>query len=72
MVIGGCAGSTTCGIKIFRLQILYQTAKAQIVKLLQPHSVIIPKYNKKSKIRHFYIKDILYIKTPDIPPFKGG
>ena len=24
MFIGGCAGSTTCGIKIFRIQILYQ------------------------------------------------
>ena len=23
MFIGGCAGSTTCGIKIFRIQILY-------------------------------------------------
>ena len=23
--IGGCAGSTTCGIKIFRLQVLYAT-----------------------------------------------
>ena len=24
MFIGGCAGSTTCGIKIFRVQILYK------------------------------------------------
>ena len=24
MFIGGCAGSTACGIKIFRVQILYQ------------------------------------------------
>ena len=46
MVIGGCAGSTTCGIKIFRLQILYQAARVQIFKLLQPHTVIVPKYNK--------------------------
>ncbi|MDA0341964.1 MAG: TrkH family potassium uptake protein, partial [Proteobacteria bacterium] len=26
MFVGGCAGSTTCGIKIFRFQVLYATA----------------------------------------------
>lgn len=46
MVIGGCAGSTTCGIKIFRLQILYKAVKSQIIKLLQPHTVVVPKYNR--------------------------
>ena len=30
MFIGGCAGSTTCGIKVFRYQVLYATAMAQI------------------------------------------
>ena len=46
MLVGGCAGSTTCGIKIFRLQILYQTAKIQMFKLLNPHGVSVAKYNK--------------------------
>ena len=46
MLVGGCAGSTTCGIKIFRLQILYQSAKIQIFKLLNPHGVSVVKYNK--------------------------
>ena len=32
MFIGGCAGSTTCGIKIFRLQILFLFLKTQIKK----------------------------------------
>ncbi|MGF1624321.1 MAG: TrkH family potassium uptake protein [Alphaproteobacteria bacterium] len=45
MFTGGCAGSTTCGIKIFRYQVLYQTARAQMGRLLQPHGVFIPYYN---------------------------
>jgi trk system potassium uptake protein TrkH len=47
MFIGGCAGSTTCGIKIFRFQVLYATAKVQLKRLLQPHGVFIAYYNKK-------------------------
>lgn len=45
--IGGCAGSTTCGIKIFRLQVLYATANAQIHRLMQPNGVFFPYYNRK-------------------------
>ena len=47
MFIGGCAGSTTCGIKVFRFQVLHATAKAQISQLMQPHGVFIPHYNHK-------------------------
>jgi trk system potassium uptake protein TrkH len=46
MFVGGCAGSTTCGIKIFRFQILYETATAQIRRLVQPHGIFIPYYNR--------------------------
>ncbi len=45
MVIGGCAGSTSCAIKIFRFQVLYSVAKVQIRKLLHPNGVFIPHYN---------------------------
>ena len=45
MFIGGCAGSTTCGIKVFRFQILYAAAKTQFENLSQPHGVFIPNYN---------------------------
>ncbi len=45
--IGGCAGSTTCAIKVFRFQILYAMAKTQMAKLLQPHGVFIPYYNHR-------------------------
>ena len=47
MFIGGCAGSTACGIKIFRLQMLLIFLKNQIKKLISPNSVIIVKYNNQ-------------------------
>ena len=47
MFIGGCAGSTTCGIKIFRFQVLYAAANTQIRHLTQPHGVFIPYYNHR-------------------------
>ncbi len=47
MFIGGCAGSTTCGIKVFRFQILFETTRNQIKKVLHPHGVFIPHYNNK-------------------------
>tara|TARA_Y100001970_G_C14248387_1_gene869960 strand:+ start:132 stop:1583 length:1452 start_codon:yes stop_codon:yes gene_type:complete len=48
MFIGGCAGSTTGGIKIFRLQLLFRGTKTQIKKLTQPHGVFITSFNGKS------------------------
>jgi len=47
MVVGACAGSTTCGIKMFRFQVLYSVADSQIKKLMYPHGVFIPHYNRK-------------------------
>jgi len=47
MFIGGCAGSTTCGIKVFRFQVIYAAAKTQVQHLLQPHGVFIPYYNRR-------------------------
>jgi len=47
MFIGGCAGSTTCGVKIFRLQVLASTIRVQISRLLRPHGVVIAYYNKR-------------------------
>ena len=45
MFIGGCAGSTSCGIKVFRYQVLFQTARMQINRVWQPHAVVVPSYN---------------------------
>ena len=58
MFIGGCAGSTACGIKIFRLQMLLIFLKNQIKKLIHPNSVIITKYNNQ-KISDDFIKSVI-------------
>lgn len=47
MFVGGCAGSTTCGIKVFRFQILFTVARVQLRQLLQPHGIFIPYYNNR-------------------------
>ncbi|MBT4988978.1 MAG: TrkH family potassium uptake protein [Rickettsiales bacterium] len=47
-VIGGCTGSTTGGIKIFRFQILFSTAKEQLARLIHPHVVYNISYSKNS------------------------
>ena len=36
-----------CGIKIFRFQVLYATAKTQLKRLVQPNGVFIPYYNHR-------------------------
>jgi trk system potassium uptake protein TrkH len=46
-VIGGCTGSTSGGIKIFRFQILFAYAKTHVLKLRRPHGVFIPMYNEQ-------------------------
>ena len=80
MFIGGCAGSTTCGIKIFRLQILYQSAKIQIFKLLNPHGVSVAKFNKmpvsesisSSVMGYFFMFIVIYILITLILSFVGN
>ena len=58
MFIGGCAGSTTCGIKIFRLQILFLFIKNQIKKLIYPNSIFVVSYNKQ-KIEDSFINSVI-------------
>ena len=58
MFIGGCAGSTTCGIKIFRFQILGQFILNQIKKLVYPHGIFPIKYNNE-KISNTFIHSIM-------------
>ena len=61
MFIGGCAGSTACGIKIFRLQMLLLFLKNQIKKLISPNSVIITKYNNQKISDEFINSVIIFI-----------
>ena len=58
MFVGGCAGSTACGIKIFRLQMLLIFLKNQVKKLISPNSVIVNKYNNQ-KISDEFINSVL-------------
>jgi len=58
MFIGGCAGSTACGIKIFRLQMLLIFLKNQVKKLIYPNSIIITKYNNQ-KISDNFIRSVI-------------
>ena len=44
MFVGGCAGSTACGIKIFRVQLLYLFLVNQIKKTIYPRGVFTIKY----------------------------
>ena len=44
-LIGGCAGSTACSIKIFRYQLLFASIKTQIRRIRSPHGVFMPQYD---------------------------
>ena len=43
-LIGGCAGSTACSVKIFRYQLLFASIRAQVGKIHAPHGVFTPRY----------------------------
>ena len=58
MFVGGCAGSTACGIKIFRLQMLIIFLKNYIKKMIYPNSVVINKYNNQ-KISDPFINSVI-------------
>ncbi len=61
MFIGGCAGSTTCGIKVFRIQILYQFITNQLKKIIYPKGIFIIKYDKNSVDDKFIASIISFI-----------
>ena len=44
-LIGGCAGSTSCSVKVFRYQILFAAARAQLRGVQSPHGVFRPRYD---------------------------
>ena len=61
MFIGGCAGSTACGIKIFRVQILYRFILNQIKKVVYPRGVFIIKYQNNNVNDKFLASIISFI-----------
>ena len=61
MFIGGCAGSTTCGIKIFRIQILYSFISNQLKKIIYPKGIFVLKYNQSPVDNKFIASIISFI-----------
>ena len=61
MFIGGCAGSTTCGIKIFRIQILWLFIINEIKKSIYPRGVFPLSYNKEKIGKRFMSSIISFI-----------
>ena len=61
MFIGGCAGSTACGIKIFRVQILYLFLKNQLKKIIYPRGIFIIKYDNNNVNEIFMASIISFI-----------
>ena len=61
MFIGGCAGSTTCGIKIFRVQILYSFITNQLKKIIYPKGIFVLKYDKNPIDNKFIASIISFI-----------
>ena len=61
MFIGGCAGSTTCGIKIFRVQILYLFLKNQLKKMIYPRGIFVLKYDNNNVNEKFMASIIAFI-----------
>jgi trk system potassium uptake protein TrkH len=43
-LIGGCAGSTSCSIKVFRYQLLFASVSTQVRRLYAPHGIFEPRY----------------------------
>ncbi|WP_281967249.1 TrkH family potassium uptake protein [Roseovarius nanhaiticus] len=47
-LIGGCAGSTSCSVKIFRYQLLFASIRVQLARIRAPHGIFIPRYAGKT------------------------
>ncbi|MEM7068753.1 MAG: TrkH family potassium uptake protein [Pseudomonadota bacterium] len=45
MFIGGCAGSTSCGIKVFRFQVLFEVIKQQMYRIFYPNGIFVMRFN---------------------------
>ena len=44
-LIGGCAGSTACSVKVFRYQLLFASIRAQLRRIRSPHGIFTPRYD---------------------------
>ncbi|MEL7026088.1 MAG: potassium transporter TrkG [Pseudomonadota bacterium] len=47
-LVGGCAGSTSCSVKIFRYQLLFASIRTQVKAIHSPHGVFQPRYDGRT------------------------
>ncbi|RMF03439.1 MAG: TrkH family potassium uptake protein, partial [Alphaproteobacteria bacterium] len=45
MFVGGCSGSTSCGIKIFRFRVIFEMIRVRARSIVHPRGVFIERYN---------------------------
>lgn len=59
--IGGCSGSTTGGIKVFRLQIFAGLVKEQVITAVHPRAIISRRYNNRLISSEIIVSSISYM-----------
>jgi len=47
-LIGGCAGSTACSVKIFRYQLLFASIRVQVQRIRSPNGIFVPRYQGRA------------------------
>lgn len=47
-LVGGCAGSTACSVKIFRYQIMVASIRSQLRRIHSPNGVFIPRFQGRA------------------------
>ncbi len=69
-LVGGCAGSTCCSIKIFRFQLLAAAIRSQIQKIHSPNGIFTPRYQGRrvgedilSSVMAFFVAFMLTLAT---------
>ncbi len=60
MFIGGCAGSTSCGMKVFRLQIVISALRLFGKRLAFPHGVFVASYNGRPLTPDIFISVLTF------------
>jgi len=61
--IGGCAGSTACGLKIFRLYLIAKLALRYMRQLIHPNGVFSIRYNNRPLAENVAISVLVFAMT---------
>lgn len=55
MFIGGCAGSTSCGMKVFRFQVALSAVVVYAKRLAHPSGIFVARYNHRPLTDEIYV-----------------